>query len=191
MISKRAVDKKSEDLTWIDIEKQIGFLLRKASQRNLIIFQKHVPIPNLTSVQAAALIVLIDHSPCSLTTLGRRAAMDPATTRGVAERLSDRGWVSLVSDESDKRKVMVKLERKGRKLANELVPLLHAIADATLKPLNEEERVALTLLLERISQTDAEDHQASLHDMRGMRRATGGRPASGLPAGRRNVVMPR
>jgi len=140
------------ELAWLDkLDRQVGFLLRKASQRNLAIFQKRAPAPSLTSVQAAALVVLLDYSPCSLTTLGRAAAMDPATTRGVAERLSEKGWVSLVPDTKDKRKVMVRLEKKGRHLAIDLVPILYAIADETMEPLNEAERVALVYLLGKIS----------------------------------------
>jgi len=113
--------------------------------------RKLAPVPSLTSVQAAALIVLVDHSPCSLTTLGRAAAMDPATTRGVAERLNEKGWVSLVPDSRDKRKVMVRLEKKGRQFALDLIPVLNKIADETLSPLNEAERVALVYLLDRIA----------------------------------------
>jgi MarR family transcriptional regulator, lower aerobic nicotinate degradation pathway regulator len=147
----RSAPKKMAETAWVgNLDKQVGFLLRKASQRNLTLFQKHSPVASLTSVQAASLIVLIDQSPCSLTTLGRAAAMDPATTRGVAERLSEKGWVSLVADSKDKRKVMVKLEKKGRQFALDLIPILHAIAAETLEPLNEAEQVALVYLLGKI-----------------------------------------
>jgi MarR family transcriptional regulator, lower aerobic nicotinate degradation pathway regulator len=144
----RTVVKIQTQSTWIDqFEKQIGFLLRKASQRNLAIFQRQAPLPNLTSVQAAALIVLMDHSPCSLTTLGHLAVMDPATTRGVAERLAERHLISLLSDPKDKRKVIVRLDRKGRHLATELIPILFSIADETMASLNEAERAMLLHLL--------------------------------------------
>lgn len=147
----RTSSKTQTQPTWIEqFERQIGFLLRKATQRNLAIFQKHVPIPNLTSVQAAALLVLLDHSPCSLTTLGRHAAMDPATTRGVVERLNERHLVSILSDAADKRKVMVRLEKKGRQAVNDLIPILFAIADETLAPLNDAERAMLLHLLGKI-----------------------------------------
>jgi DNA-binding MarR family transcriptional regulator len=132
-------------------ERQVGFLLRKAYQRNMAIFQQHTPIPQLTSMQTAALMVLLDNNPCSLTTLGRAAAMDPATTRGVVERMHERDLVSLVSDSKDKRKVMVRLEKKGRQIAQEMVPILVKIADETMKPLNDAERVALTYLLQKIA----------------------------------------
>ena len=160
MPARTAPARKVESVWFEKLDRQVGFLLRKASQRNLTIFQKHAPAQGLTSVQAAALIVLLDYSPCSLTTLGRAAAMDPATTRGVAERLSEKGWVSLVADAKDKRKVMVRLEKKGRQFALDLVPVLYAIADETLDPLNEAERVALVYLLEKVangaSETDEE-----------------------------------
>jgi DNA-binding MarR family transcriptional regulator len=161
-MSARSASSKQAELPWIEtFSKQVGFLLRKASQRNLTIFQKRAPVPGLTSVQAAALIVLLDYSPCSLTTLGRAAAMDPATTRGVAERMSEKGWVSLVADTKDKRKVMVKLERKGRQLAMELIPVLYAIADETLEALNEAERVALVYLLGKIAGSGEEADESA------------------------------
>jgi DNA-binding MarR family transcriptional regulator len=154
-MSARTVVKKQIQPTWIDqFEKQVGFLLRKASQRNLGIFQRRAAFPNLTSVQAAALIVLVDYSPCSLTILGRRAAMDPATTRGVVERLNERNLVSLISDANDKRKVIVRLERKGRQVANDLVPILFSIADETMVRLNDAERAMLLHLLDKMTAGD-------------------------------------
>ncbi len=155
----RTVAKTQTQSTWIDqFERQIGFLLRKASQRNLAIFQRQVTFPSLTSVQAAALLVLMDYSPCSLTTLGQRAAMDPATTRGVVERLNERGLISLLSDATDRRKVIVQLEKKGRRLAGELIPILFSIADETMANLNEAERAMLLHLLDKMtSGTDAEE----------------------------------
>jgi DNA-binding MarR family transcriptional regulator len=156
----RTIVKRETQPIWIDkFEKQIGFLLRKASQRNLAIFQRHAPFPNLTAVQAAALMVLIDYSPCSLTTLGRQAAMDPATTRGVVERLNERGFVSLLSDANDKRKVIVRLERKGRQITNDIIPILFSIADETMARLNEPERAMLLHLLDKMTAGDETNEQ--------------------------------
>jgi hypothetical protein len=46
---------------------------------------------------------------------------------------------------------MVRLEKKGRQFALDLIPVLNKIADETLSPLNEAERVALVYLLDRIA----------------------------------------
>lgn len=155
---KKTSGKNADTQIWTGkFERQVGFLLRKAYQRNMVIFQKHTPIAQLTSMQTAALIVLLEHNLCSLTDLGRAAAMDPATTRGVVERLHERDLVSLLSDSRDKRKVMVQLEKRGRQVAQEMVPILVKIADETMKPLNDAERVALAYLLQKIA--DGENGQ--------------------------------
>jgi DNA-binding MarR family transcriptional regulator len=160
MTSAKPTTKKrasGKERTWAGkFDRQVGFLLRKAYQRNMVIFQQHTPVPQLTSMQAATLMVLLDESPCSLTTLGRAAAMDPATTRGVVERLHERELVSLVSDSKDKRKVMVQLVKRGQQLAQDMVPILTRIADETTKSLNDAERIALTYLLEKIANGDDE-----------------------------------
>jgi DNA-binding MarR family transcriptional regulator len=137
-------------------EKSVGFLLRRAYQRNMMLFQRFCIDPALTSVQLAALHVLSDNGPSSLTIVGRLAAMDPATTSGVIDRLRDRGLVSLSPDPTDRRKVMVELEDAGRRLVQGMIPILEEVADATMDRLSVAERVALVYLLEKISQPEDE-----------------------------------
>jgi DNA-binding MarR family transcriptional regulator len=151
MKAKRAVRKDGEKPIWDDnFERQVGFLLRKAYQRNMAIFQKRAPVPQITSTQTAALTALLDESPSSLTALGRKTAMDPATTRGVVERLSDRGLIKFVPDTQDRRKVMVHLEPEGREVAQQMLPAMIDIAAETMETLNEAEQIALVFLLEKI-----------------------------------------
>src|SRR5262245_41906407 len=90
-------------------EKSVGVLVRRAYQRNMMLFQRWCIDPSLTSVQLAALHVLADNGPSSLTAIGRHAAMDPATTSGVIDRLKERGLVRLSPDPNDRRKVIVNL----------------------------------------------------------------------------------
>jgi DNA-binding MarR family transcriptional regulator len=130
---------------------QVGFLLRKAYQRNMAIWQANSIDPQLTSVQAAVLSTLWDIGPCSLTELGREAAMDPATTRGVVDRLHERKMISLMSDVADARKVIVRLQPSGRKLIASMRPALRRIADLTMARLNPAERIALVFLLKRVA----------------------------------------
>jgi DNA-binding MarR family transcriptional regulator len=139
-----------------DREKSVGFLLRRAYQRNMMLFQRWCIDSSLTSVQLAALHVLADNGPSSLTVIGRLAAMDPATTSGVIERLKDRRLVRLAPDQTDRRKVIVDLEPEGRRLVVDMLPILERVADATMDRLSVAERVALVYLLEKISQPDDE-----------------------------------
>jgi DNA-binding MarR family transcriptional regulator len=137
-------------------EKSVGFLLRRAYQRNMMLFQRLCIDPSLTSVSLAALHVLADNGSSSLSVVGRLAAMDPATTSGVIERLRDRKLVRLCPDPSDRRKTIVNLEPAGRRLVERMIPVLEKVADATMDRLSVAERVALVYLLEKISHTDEE-----------------------------------
>jgi DNA-binding MarR family transcriptional regulator len=122
----------------------------------MMLFQRMCVDPSLTSVQLATLHSLADNGPSSLTAIGRSAAMDPATTSGVVDRLKDRGLVTLSPDPNDRRRVIVELEPRGRKLVEEMLPVLEQLAEATMDRLTVAERVALIYLLEKISQTDAD-----------------------------------
>ncbi len=130
----------------------IGYLIRKVYQKNQAIWQAMCPDPQITSIQTATLTVLDHLGPCSLTELGRAAAMDPATTRGVVERLHQRGMISLMDDSADKRKVIVRLEQPGFRFLAAIAPIMPRITDATLRPLNIAERLALEFLLLKLTE---------------------------------------
>jgi DNA-binding MarR family transcriptional regulator len=132
----------------------IGFLLRKFYQKNQALWQTMCPDPQMTSVQSAALTTIRRLGPCSLTELGRAAAMDPATTRGVVERLRQRGMIALFDDPADKRKVIVRLEPPGHRFLAIMEPVMPRISDATLAPLNVAERLALEFLLLKVTEAD-------------------------------------
>ncbi len=132
----------------------IGFLIRKFYQKNQAIWQTMCPDPQMTSVQSATLNALRHLGPCSLTELGRAAATDPATTRGVVERLRQRGMIALLDDPADKRKVIVQLAPPGLRFLAAIDPVMPRIADATVAPLNVAERLALEYLLLKVTDTD-------------------------------------
>ena len=132
----------------------VGFLLRKFYQKNQAIWQALCPDKQMTSVQSAALSVLHGGGPCTLTTLGRAAAMDPATTRGVVDRLRRRGMISLQSDPVDRRKVIVQLEPAAQAYFTAMAATMPRIEEATLAPLNPAERIALEYLLHKVTGTD-------------------------------------
>jgi DNA-binding MarR family transcriptional regulator len=132
----------------------IGFLIRKFYQKNQALWQVLCPDPQMTSVQSATLSAVQRLGPCSLTELGRAAAMDPATTRGVVERLRQRGMIALLDDPGDKRKVIVRLEPPGVRFLADIEPVMPRITDATLTPLNIAERLALEFLLLKVTEVD-------------------------------------
>jgi MarR family transcriptional regulator, lower aerobic nicotinate degradation pathway regulator len=151
----RAVSQHDGGLGSYDFSVQVGHLLRKAYQRHTSIFQKLAVDPQLTAVQFVALCVIAENTPCFLTTIGRAAALDPATTRGVVERLSKRGLITVAQDQVDKRRVVAELQDSGRQLIAEMIPRSLKITEATVARLSPAERVALDYLLVKIA--DPED----------------------------------
>lgn len=136
--------------------RSVGFMLRKCYQRNQAIWQALCIDSQLTSTQSATLGALYDLGACSLTTLGAAAAMDPATTRGVVERLLERALILMSGDASDRRKVIVHLTRKGRKLYEAMIPVIARISEMTMWSLNPGERIALEYLLRKVADAPIE-----------------------------------
>jgi MarR family transcriptional regulator, lower aerobic nicotinate degradation pathway regulator len=131
------------------LDEQVGFLLRKASQRHITIFAR--AISDLTPPQFAALAKLHEVGDTSQNQLGQLIATDAATIKGVIDRLKARGLVDLGKDAGDKRRLVVSLTPKGRETVMALLPLAHQITAETLSPLNAREVATLLKLLARMS----------------------------------------
>lgn len=123
------------------LDNQIGFVLRRVSQRHLGIFSE--AIPDLTTTQFAALAKLAEHGPLSQNHLGRETAMDAATIKGVVDRLRKQDLIETTADPADRRRLTVALTAKGRRLfENSAQPAL-AVSAKTLAPLESADRARL------------------------------------------------
>lgn len=132
------------------LEDQIGFLLRLASQRHSMIFQQNV-VGNLTPTQFSTLVRISEQGQVSQNHLGRLAAMDVATIKGVVDRLKAKGLVETQADPRDKRRMAISLTGAGQQMMNALKTSGHEISRATLAPLSEAESQALITLLKKIT----------------------------------------
>ncbi|MEP4198670.1 MAG: MarR family transcriptional regulator [Aliishimia sp.] len=90
---------------------QVGFNLRRANQRHVSIFARHVD--GLTPTQFAALARLAECGGLSQNKLGRMTAMDSATIKGVVERLTSKGFVASRPDQGDRRLRIIALTKAG------------------------------------------------------------------------------
>jgi len=131
------------------LEEQVGFVLRRATQRHLSIFTGE--IPEVTPMQFAALAKLQESGAQSQNALGRETAMDAATIKGVVDRLVARGLLETRRDTRDRRRTLVGLTEEGRALFLHLAPRAAAITEATLAPLSTGERARFLELLARIT----------------------------------------
>lgn len=131
------------------LDDQVGFLLRLASQRHAAIFQKH-SIQNLTPTQFTTLLRIFEHEEVSQNHLGRLAAMDVATIKGVVDRLKAKGLVQTTPDPVDKRRMSISLTGAGSALIADLKTTGFKISQDTLAPLTTTERETMIRLLKKL-----------------------------------------
>ena len=131
------------------LDDQIGFVLRRVTQRHLAIFSD--AIPEVTTTQFAALAKLAELGPLSQNHLGRVTAMDAATIKGVVDRLAKLGFVETAADPDDRRRLTVSLSKAGRAIVSAKVATALQVSAETLAPLTTEEATILKSLLVRLT----------------------------------------
>jgi len=140
---------RDDNLPEYQLDRQVGFLMRRANQRHLALFARG--IPDLTPTQFAALAKLCELGRATQNALGRATAMDAATVKGVADRLRKRGLVEAAPDPDDQRRLHLTPTAAGRALYAAQIAAAHAITEATLEPLKAEEREIFLRLLEKLT----------------------------------------
>ena len=131
------------------LDDQIGYILRRVTQRHLALFSE--AIPEVTTTQFAVLARLSELGPQSQNALGRETAMDAATIKGVVDRLVRQGLVESVPDPEDRRRLTVMLSDTGRTLFEATKATALEVSERTLAPLSARERSRLLALLSRLT----------------------------------------
>lgn len=130
------------------LEEQIGFKLRLAYQKHAEIFVSRQP--DVTPTQFAALMKLVEFGRLSQNHLGRLIATDAATTKGVIDRLRNKGLVQTEPSTTDLRRLDVSLTPKGIGFVETAVPVAHEISQTTLRNLSKAESARLLALLDKL-----------------------------------------
>lgn len=131
------------------LDDQIGYILRRVTQRHLSIFA--AAIPEVTTTQFAVLARLAEIGPVSQNHLGRATAMDAATIKGVVDRLTKLGYLATSADPADRRRLTVSLTEAGTKLFSTRAATALQISQDTVAPLTPEEAGTLQALLSRLT----------------------------------------
>lgn len=135
------------DLDYV-LDDQVGYKLRLANQRHLEIFAD--ALPDLTPTQFSVMVRLYQHGTLSQNHLGREVGMNAATTKGVVERLANKGLVAVRPSETDRRRLLLSLTADGRDLIVSAVERAKQITERTLTNLNQRERRRLLELLDKL-----------------------------------------
>ena len=130
------------------LDDQVGYKLRQATQRHLEIFSQNMS--NVTPTQFSILARLYEVGETSQNQLGRLAAMDAATTKGVIARLIEKQLVKARADPNDLRRLQISLTGEGRELTIKSIEQARKITAETVANLNEREVKRLLELLNKI-----------------------------------------
>jgi len=131
------------------LDDQIGYVLRRVTQRHLSLFSDM--IPEVTTTQFAVLARLAELGPQSQNHLGRATAMDGATVKGVVDRLVRQGLVQTSPDTQDRRRLIIGLSPAGHALLAARLADATRVSSRTLDPLSPAERAQLLDLLSRLT----------------------------------------
>lgn len=131
------------------LDDQIGYVLRRVTQRHLVIFSE--TIPDIATTQFAVLARLAQPGPFSQNLLGRETAMDAAMIKGVVDRPAKQGLLATTADPVDRRRLTVALTNAGSALFARSRDGALAVSSQTLGPLSAQERATLLALLARLT----------------------------------------
>lgn len=132
------------------LDDQVGYKLRLASQRHLEIFSRQ--LPDLTPTQFSVLVRLREVGEVSQNQLGRLVAMDAATTKGVIARLIDRGLLRARQDTDDMRRLQISLTNDGQAAVDAAIIKAKDITKETTEKLTAREVARLLTLLDKLQQ---------------------------------------
>jgi DNA-binding MarR family transcriptional regulator len=132
------------------LDEQVGFILRRASQRHVAIFARHMQ-KDITPTRWATLAKLYEEGPTTQNRLGRLTAMDAATIKGVVDRLTKRHLIETRADPDDGRRRVVALTEAGQSLVARSLAHAAAITRRTLEPLSAREQASLLELLRKLA----------------------------------------
>ena len=132
------------------LDEQVGYLMRLANQRHTGIFQSLVG-HDLTPMQFSALSRISEQGAVSQNKLGRLAAMDVATVKGVVDRLRTKNLITSRADPKDARRSLISLTDVGEDLIDKLKISGSKITAETLAPLDASEQGLFLKLLKKLT----------------------------------------
>ena len=113
MTTSPAPDPRSEST--LALEQQVCFALSVAARNVVAVYRPLLEPMGLTHPQYLVMLALWEESPLTVTELGRRLSLEPATLSPLLKRLEAGGMVTRQRDPRDERALAVSLTAKGRR----------------------------------------------------------------------------
>jgi DNA-binding MarR family transcriptional regulator len=131
------------------------------------------------SPSASQVLAVLDGAgePLSSTEIADRLLVTTASMTSLLDTLERRALVLRVAHPSDRRKILVDITDEGRRIVDEMLPVVHAASSRALGRLSDREQETLTRILGKVQR-----HLSELADEGLPSPAPRRRPASPLPA---------
>jgi MarR family transcriptional regulator, temperature-dependent positive regulator of motility len=129
-----------------------GHLIRRLHQQSTQIFVQRTRAAgfDLTPVQFAALDAIHAHPATDQARVAEMIAYDRATIGGVIERMEQKGWISRVVSDRDRRARELSLTAKGKRVRSALLPIVQDLQDEILQPLSGSDRACFLKLARQV-----------------------------------------
>lgn len=134
-----------------DLYSRPGFLLRRAHQLSVAIFENACKSVQLTPSQYAVLVVLQDNRTCNQNQLALALGMSKVTISQTVKALIERRLIVSNPLETDKRHNVLAMTAEGEQLLNQSQICTQEAYGQLMGPLQNEEREQLLFLLKKIT----------------------------------------
>jgi len=127
-----------------------GFMIRRAHQITISVFQAHAGELGLTNTQFGVLYILKRYPSIDQVTLAKLLRLDRSTTGTVVATLESRGLVARDIGESDRRRRVLALTREGDGMLSQVQQKSAGTSGTLLAALSPAERELFLELLGRV-----------------------------------------
>lgn len=134
----------------MDLNRQLGFLLKDTSRRYTRRFEERAQALSLTLPQCRALLHLENNEGVSQKRLSELTELDPMTLVRILDRMEADGWVQRRFDPADRRAHTLWLTPKSKPVLDHIADIIAETRAETLHGLSNDERAALIELLGRV-----------------------------------------
>ncbi|HOB95654.1 MAG TPA: MarR family transcriptional regulator [Aquabacterium sp.] len=119
-----------------------GHLIRRLHQQSTQVFAQRTQAAgfDVTPFQFAAMDAIHTQPATDQARVAELIACDRATIGGVIERLEQKGWISRIVSERDRRARELSLTAEGERVFAALTPVVRALQDEILGPLGDADR---------------------------------------------------
>jgi DNA-binding MarR family transcriptional regulator len=138
--------------------REIIYLMRKLMQAGALYSKQLNKKFNVSAPQVATLRVLLHEGAMPPSQIARQIMVNSSTLTGVIDRLEQKGLVSRLRNDPDRRIIRVQLTEAGRVLAEKVPPPIQVKILKGMRKLEEQQRDQIIESLRRLSaMVDAQD----------------------------------